>query len=83
MLALSQDFPAAEVIRAREAALNRCIEKLAPRGRELLWRRYLQRENSEEMAEGLGITANAVRVALSKVRAFLRECVSFELNNAS
>jgi hypothetical protein len=49
----------------------------------LLWRRYLQRENSNKMAGGLGITADAVRVALSKVRTFLRECVSIELNNAS
>lgn len=82
LLALADDAPAAEVARSREAALVRCIEKLAPRSRELLWRRYLQRESSDEMASGLGITPVAARVALSKIRAFLRDCVTFELQNA-
>ena len=67
----------------REEALDRCLEKVAPRSRELLWRRYSRRQNSDEMAAGLGMTAAAVRVALTKARAFLRDCVSAELKNAS
>jgi hypothetical protein len=35
------------------------------------------------MADGLGMTSSAVRVALSKARAFLCDCVSAELKNAS
>ncbi len=82
LLALADDAPSVEVLHSREAALVKCIEKLAPKSRELLWRRYLRRESSDEMASGLGITSTAVRVALSKIRAFLRDCISIELQNA-
>ena len=75
--------PAGETTRFREEALDRCLEKVAPRSRELLWRRYSGRQDSDEMAAGLGMTAAAVRVALTKARAFLRDCVSAELKNAS
>jgi len=83
LLALAADAPPAEITRSREAALVRCIEKLAPKSRELLWRRYARRENSDDMASGLGITSIAVRVALSKIRAFLRDCVTIEIQNAA
>ena len=83
LTALADDAPPSETICLREDALNRCIEKLAPKSRDLLWRRYSGRQDSDEMADGLGMTSTAVRVALSKARAFLRECVSAELKNAS
>ena len=34
------------------------------------------------MADAFGMTSTAVRVALSKARAFLRDCVSNELKKA-
>lgn len=77
--ALADAAPADELIASREDALSRCVEKLAPRSRELLWRRYTGRQDSDEMAAGIGMTSTAVRVALSKARAFLRECVAVEL----
>lgn len=83
IIALAEDAPAAELTARREEALSRCIEKLAPKSRDLLWRRYSGRQDSDEMAAGLGMTPTAVRVALSKARAFLRDCVSAELKNAS
>lgn len=83
LIALSEEFPAAETTGLREEALGRCVEKLAPKSRDLLWRRYSGRQDSDEMADGLGMTSTAVRVALSKARAFLRDCVSAELKNAS
>ena len=83
IIALADAAPAGETISFREEALGRCLEKVAPRSRELLWRRYSRRQNSDEMAAGLGMTAAAVRVALTKARAFLRDCVSAELKNAS
>ncbi len=83
LIALADDAPAAEVTGLREEALSRCVEKLAPRSRDLLWRRYSGRQDSDKMADGLGMTSTAVRVALSKARAFLRDCVSTELKNAS
>ncbi len=83
LIALAEEAPAAETTGLREEALSRCIEKLAPKSRDLLWRRYTGRQDSEEMADGLGMTSTAVRVALSKARAFLRDCVSSEVKNAS
>ena len=83
LIALAEEAPAAEMTGLREDALSRCIERLAPKSRDLLWRRYSGRQDSDEMADGLGMTSTAVRVALSKARAFLRDCVSAELKNAS
>ena len=83
IIALSEEAPAAETTGLREEALSSCVEKLAPKSRDLLWRRYSGRQDSDEMATGLGMTSTAVRVALSKARAFLRDCVSTELKNAS
>ncbi|RLT10964.1 MAG: sigma-70 family RNA polymerase sigma factor [Planctomycetota bacterium] len=80
--ALADESPASDLTGLREEALSRCLEKLAPKSRELLWRRYSSRQDSDEMADGLGMTSTAVRVALSKARAFLRDCVSFELKKA-
>jgi len=83
LIALAEGAPTAEMAGLREEALSRCVEKLAPKSRDLLWRRYSGRQDSEEMADGLGMTSSAVRVALSKARAFLRDCVSTVLKNAS
>lgn len=77
--ALAREAPPEELMQLRETALSRCLEKLAPRARDLLWRRYARRQSSEEMAAALGQTSTAVRVSLSKARAFLRDCVASEI----
>jgi RNA polymerase sigma-70 factor (ECF subfamily) len=82
LIALTDDAPAVETTALREQALGRCMEKLAPKSRDLLWRRYSSRQDSEEMADSLGMTSTGVRVALSKARAFLRDCVASELKNS-
>ena len=82
IIALAQEAPEASVFSEREEALGRCLEKLAPKSRDLIWRRYSGRQDSETMADSLGMTSTAVRVALSKVRAFLRDCVSIEVKKA-
>ena len=73
--ALAADAPAAETLTEREDALEKCLGKLAPKARDLLWRRYSRRQSSDEMAEAVGMTSIAVRVALSKARATLRDCI--------
>ena len=73
--ALAADAPAAETLTEREDALEKCLGKLAPKARDLLWRRYSRRQSSDEMAEAAGMTSIAVRVALSKARATLRDCI--------
>lgn len=79
ILALTEDAPAPEVTVRREAALARCLDKVGPKARDLLWRRYSSRQNSDEMAIALGMTPAAVRMAMFKARAFLRDCISAEL----
>jgi RNA polymerase sigma-70 factor (ECF subfamily) len=79
IIALAEDAPLENITQMRETALELCLEKIAPKARDLLWRRYSSRESSDEMADGSGMTSTAVRVALSKARAFLRDCVSNEL----
>jgi RNA polymerase sigma-70 factor (ECF subfamily) len=82
IVALTEDAPASEVTARREAALARCLEKVAPKARDLLWRRYSSRQSSDEMATALGMTPTAVRLAMFKARGFLRDCISAELKRA-
>jgi RNA polymerase sigma-70 factor (ECF subfamily) len=82
IVALTEDPPTPEVTARREAALARCLEKVAPKARDLLWRRYSSRQSSDEMATALGMTPAAVRMAMFKARAFLRDCISSELKRA-
>lgn len=80
IVALAEDSPEPHIMAEKQRALERCVERLAPKARDLLWRRYSRRQSSEEMADSAGMTSTAVRVALTKARAFLRNCVSAELN---
>ncbi|MAE40154.1 MAG: RNA polymerase subunit sigma-24 [Psychrobacter sp.] len=80
--ALAEDAPSLESLSERQDALEECLEKLTPKVRELLWRRYSRRQSSTEMAEAVGMTSNAVRVALSKARVALRDCINAQLQQA-
>ena len=82
IVALAEDAPSPESLCEREDALEACLEKLAPKTRDLLWRRYSRRQSSDEMAEDAGMTPNAVRVALSKARVALRDCISSQIQSA-
>lgn len=59
----------------RVSALQRCLGRLAPRAHELVWMRYHGAQMPEQIAPAVGWTANAVRVALTRARQFLRECL--------
>jgi len=60
-------------------ALDGCYEKLPPDSRRLLALRYEQELPSQTIAERLQSTAEAVRVALFRVRASLKQCISKSL----
>ena len=81
--ALAEDAPSQERLSEREGALEGCLEKLTPKVRDLLWRRYSRRQSSTEMAEAAGMTSTAVRVALSKARVALRDCIKTQIETAS
>jgi len=83
IIALTEDIPSPESFKEREQALEKCIAKLPSKLRDLLWRRYSRRQSSDDMAEALGMTSNAVRVALSKARVGLRDCINLQLKRTT
>ena len=79
LAALCDDAPDENFFAERLPALRECLRKLAPRARELVMLRYHGELGSQEIAAKLSWKEPAVRVALSKARVFLRECVSGQL----
>ena len=63
----------------RMAALQGCMGKLAPRAYELVMLRYHNDQMPEQIAVTVGWSVNAVRVALSRSRQLLRECLDRRL----
>jgi len=68
---------------ARIQHLADCMEKLAPQARRAIELRYQQSHNPSEIARVMGWTAGAVKVALSRARVVLRECVERQLAHES
>jgi RNA polymerase sigma factor (sigma-70 family) len=58
------------------AALERCLARLSPALRALLWQRYVERRAVKDLAVGLGRTETWVSVSLHRTRAVLRACLS-------
>jgi RNA polymerase sigma-70 factor (ECF subfamily) len=56
--------------------LAACIQRLAPKAREVVELRYQQAHRPPEIARRMGWSVEAVHVALSRARVFLRDCVS-------
>lgn len=57
------------------AALDRCLEKLSDKQRELIAQRYTPGNTLEDHAMKIGTTAGSLRVALHRVRQTLKRCV--------
>jgi RNA polymerase sigma-70 factor, ECF subfamily len=64
---------------ARRGALSECLRHVTGRSRDLLALRYEQAIEPQDIAARLGMTAVAVRVALSRVRAALQACIEKRL----
>ncbi len=64
---------------AHSAALEDCLSKLPPERREMLNLRYAQEYTSDSIAEQTQSTAEAVRIALHRIRAGLRDCIARKL----
>jgi RNA polymerase sigma-70 factor (ECF subfamily) len=56
-------------------ALRRCIERLAPRSQRAVALRYEEGATSAAIGQALGMTAEAVRILLMRVRGTLKECL--------
>jgi RNA polymerase sigma-70 factor (ECF subfamily) len=59
----------------RREALSRCVEKLAPRDRDLLARRFADGATTRSTSEQVGRSVDAVYKALAKIREALSACV--------
>jgi RNA polymerase sigma-70 factor (ECF subfamily) len=62
--------------------LTLCMEALAPRAREAVRLRYEQAQRPPEVARSMGWRVEAVHVALSRARIFLRDCVTQKMTEA-
>ena len=62
-------------------ALDGCYEKLAPESRRMLALRYEQELPSQTIAQRLNSSPEAVRVALFRIRAALKSCITKNLAN--
>lgn len=56
-------------------ALDQCLEKLAPRQRELIQSCYAQGATIKQVAEHLGRSATALYKALNRIRLLLLDCI--------
>lgn len=60
-------------------ALALCLKKLPPKSQALLERRYVQDLKPGKIADTLGLSPNAVRLSLHRIRAALRACIEHRL----
>ena len=79
-LRAEQDGPPALAEGPIRRALDGCYEKLAPESRRMLALRYEQELPSQTIAQRLNTSAEAVRVALFRIRATLKNCITKQLD---
>ena len=60
---------------SRLALLQNCLEQLAPKARQMMYLRYYGEHTPAQIARLVSWTPNAVRVALSRARTVLQECL--------
>jgi RNA polymerase sigma-70 factor (ECF subfamily) len=60
---------------SRLAILRGCLEQLAPKARQMMYLRYYGEHSPAQIARLVSWTPNAVRVALSRARTVLQECL--------
>lgn len=63
-------------LRRRQARLAGCLERLGAKARRMIELRYHQDKDNAEIAALLSWGEDAVKVALSKARRFLQDCVA-------
>jgi RNA polymerase sigma-70 factor (ECF subfamily) len=81
--ALSEEVPETGFFEERVEAVRRCLDRLAPRARQIVWLRYHGGCSCDDIGRQVGWRAAAVRVALAKARTALRSCVEFQLKRAA
>lgn len=70
---------ASEIDRRSESLLE-CIDKLAPKMKDLIFKRYFSEMDVAEIARHTRLSADAVYQRLSRVRNLLRKCVAEKMD---
>ncbi|MSQ96113.1 MAG: sigma-70 family RNA polymerase sigma factor [Gemmataceae bacterium] len=78
-LAFAENEPALEQHRLRMQFLLECIDRLTGRSREAINGFYGQRKSLREIATGMNWEENSVKVALSRARKVLADCINSRL----
>ena len=81
--ALAEDVPEPIFFEDQISAIRSCLERLAPRAKQIVWLRYHGGLSCEDVGREVGWGAAAVRVALAKARTALRTCVQFQLRRTA
>ena len=63
----------------RREALEKCLERVPAKSRELLELRYHQGMEPKEIGPRVGMAPGAVRVSLLRIRSALRDCIERRL----
>lgn len=69
--------------KSMEYALDGCCDKLPEKSRKILLLRYTEEMPSAQIAEKMSSTAEAIRVALHRIRAQLKDCITHNLSKPS
>ena len=81
--AITESWPrAVSELNREQSALQDCLESLAPRAREIVRLRYFEELQMTQVAEQVGSTAGAARIALMRIRRQLLDCVNRRLQTA-
>ena len=73
--AIDQSFAESPTPPGMVAALNACVERLAPSSRRIVHSHFFSGDTPAEIAIQLNWSASAVYAALSRARRFLADCV--------
>lgn len=63
----------------RTEALSACLDRLPPKDRELITRRYQAGSSGASVAEELGRTAHSVYKSITRIRRLLLDCINRRL----
>jgi RNA polymerase sigma-70 factor (ECF subfamily) len=64
-----------------QSALRECLETLAPKAREIVRLRFYDELKMPQIAEKVGSTAGAARIAMMRIRRQLQDCVNGRLQS--
>ena len=67
----------------RHIALRRCLQRLRPQDREILYHRYATRAPLQEFAEKTNRSAGTLKAILFNLRASLKKCIERQLQSST